>query len=186
MTFVKMLRGLLPWILFSMARGRIPMAWLVGAWLALLAYLIYGNFKELRAGNAMALTNVALFIATFINGRFILWPWGAAHAGTVSYCTLGTISAAGLAVGRPFTVTYARATVPQEKWNHPLFLRINFVVTCVWTATFLFNAALTYCLVLPHAWFSRLPTLAVVFGAMTFSHRYPETLRSRARNRVEA
>ena len=186
MTFIKMLCGLLPWILFSAAKEIVPMAWLVVAWIALLAYLIYGNFRELRAGNAMAVTNVALFVVTFINGRFILWPWGAAHAGTVSYCALAAVSAAGLALGRPFTVTYARATVPQEKWNHPLFLQINVIITSVWTATFLFNAALTYWLKLPHAWLSRLPTLMVIFGAMAFSRRYAEIRRSRARNRHEA
>ena len=36
------------------------------------------------------------------------------------------------AIGKPFTLQYARERVPEERWKSPRFARINFVITSVW------------------------------------------------------
>jgi hypothetical protein len=41
-----------------------------------------------------------------------------------------------LLVGRPFTLQYARESVPKEFWSSPLFLSTNRQITAAWTAAF--------------------------------------------------
>ena len=35
-------------------------------------------------------------------------------------------------VGRPFTTAYARENAPPEFWEHPVFIRLNLLMTLVW------------------------------------------------------
>jgi hypothetical protein len=41
-----------------------------------------------------------------------------------------------MAVGKPFTVQYARERVPAERARSPQFMKINFVITTVWALAF--------------------------------------------------
>jgi hypothetical protein len=46
------------------------------------------------------------------------------------------IVALSLAIRRPFTLQYARESVPQSLWHEPRFLRVNNALTATWTAAF--------------------------------------------------
>lgn len=40
-----------------------------------------------------------------------------------------------IAIRKPFTLQYARERIPRELWNHPDFVRTNYVISIVWTVT---------------------------------------------------
>lgn len=64
-------------------------------------------------------------------------PWTAA----LSLTWLALTAWASLAARRPFTLVIAKRSVPRELWEHPLFRRVNVVITAVWAASFTASAA---------------------------------------------
>jgi hypothetical protein len=81
-----------------------------------------------------------------------------------------------LAVGRPFTIQYAREQVAPEFWESPEFIRTNYVITAVWALAFavLVIAELTL-LYLPDVppRVGILATIAALVGAIKFTSWYP-------------
>jgi hypothetical protein len=81
-----------------------------------------------------------------------------------------------LAVGRPFTLQYAREEAPQEVWNSPEFMRTNQVITLVWLGAFavliVADLILLYRPEVTHK-VSVLLTIAALYGAFKFTTAYP-------------
>jgi hypothetical protein len=82
-----------------------------------------------------------------------------------------------LAVGRPFTLQYAREQVAPELWNTPEFARTNYIITAVWALAFfvmvIAELALLYIPDLP----PRTGVVAIILaliGAVKFTGWYPE------------
>jgi hypothetical protein len=77
-----------------------------------------------------------------------------------------------MAVGRPFTLQYARDQVASDLWGNPEFVRTNYIITAVWTLAFtlmvIAELALPYMPSLPR----RVGIVAVILaliGAMKFT-----------------
>jgi hypothetical protein len=51
-------------------------------------------------------------------------------------CGLFLIVVFSLLAGRPFTIQYARETVPEKFWASPEFLHKNYVISSVWALAF--------------------------------------------------
>lgn len=90
-----------------------------------------------------------------------------------------------IAIGRPFTLQYAREQVPAEYQTRPEFLRTNYVITGVWALAFAMmvaaELALLYMPNVPH----RLGILAIVaalVGAVKFTGWYPDHIGQKAGN----
>jgi hypothetical protein len=82
-----------------------------------------------------------------------------------------------MAVGRPFTLQYAREQVAPEFWSSPEFARTNYVITAVWALAFcamvIAELALLYIPGVPQ----RVGIIAIVLalvGAVKFTGWYPE------------
>jgi hypothetical protein len=86
-----------------------------------------------------------------------------------------------MAVGRPFTVQYAREQVAPEFWSSPEFIRTNYIITAVWALAFfvmvMAELTLLYIPDLPHSIGVTAIILALV-GAVKFTGWYPEHVRS--------
>ena len=87
-----------------------------------------------------------------------------------------------LALGRPFTLQYAREQVPPDLWDSPAFLHTNYVITAVWALAFavmvLAELALLYLPAMPPRVGIVAEILALV-GAFKFTGWYPEHVRRR-------
>ena len=68
--------------------------------------------------------------------------WVIRHMGVLSQIQLVAIAFGSMAAKRPFTLSYANQHVRQELWNHPRFLRKNYLITGAWGVSFLFCLAL--------------------------------------------
>ena len=87
-----------------------------------------------------------------------------------------------MAVGRPFTLQYAREQVAPELWRRPEFIRTNYVITAAWAVAFavmvVAELALLYVPSLP----SRIGIIAIILalvGAVKFTGWYPERARAK-------
>jgi hypothetical protein len=81
-----------------------------------------------------------------------------------------------LIIGKPFTLQYAREQVPQSLWDTPQFIRINYVITGVWSGAFLFLALADLISInridLPPK-IGILATVLALVGAFKFTQWYP-------------
>ena len=86
-----------------------------------------------------------------------------------------------MAVGRPFTLQYAREQVAPELWSSPEFARTNYVITAMWALAFfvmvIAELALLYIPSLPQRVGIITIVLALV-GAVKFTGWYPKHVRS--------
>jgi hypothetical protein len=84
---------------------------------------------------------------------------------------------ATMALGRPFTLQYAREQIASAFWASPEFVRTNYVITAIWALAFavmvIAELALLFVPDLPR----RAGTIAIVLalvGAVKFTGWYPE------------
>jgi hypothetical protein len=85
-----------------------------------------------------------------------------------------------LAIGRPFTLQYAREQVPKEFWSTPVFAATNRLITSVWAGAFLVlvaaDAAAEYARGIP-LWVDILASVLAFCGAVGFTLWYPAHVR---------
>ena len=88
-----------------------------------------------------------------------------------------------MAVGRPFTLQYAREQVAPEFWDRPEFIRTNYVITAVWAVAFaimvLAELALLYVPGVPQRAGSSRSFLRWS-GPVKFTAWYPERVSARS------
>ncbi len=65
-----------------------------------------------------------------------LTRWLEEWAGEITSVSLASLVIATLIVRKPFTVPYAKEKAPEEVWDSPLFLRINYVISSALAAIF--------------------------------------------------
>jgi phytoene dehydrogenase-like protein len=182
---LKIALGFVPWIGFwvlgSLDRNALAVAWGLGASLALCA-------RDLRRGGvkAMEVTAAGFFLlhaaASATLGTSALAPWDPALASAA----LGAMAWGTLRWGTPFTAQYAREDWPREYWEAPLFRRINGILTGLWGTIFTLNTALgLLSLIRPEArlWLvGVLPQLAIGLGvtaSVLLPRRYPRRWAAR-------
>ncbi|MEU7158010.1 hypothetical protein [Streptomyces chrestomyceticus] len=139
MTF---LRGFFPWIAYG------AVAWASWQWAALLGLVIgcvvlYADraeglspsFRVLEYGSLVFFAGIT--VLAFVRPDSGLRTYdGALSSGWLALVTWGSMAAR-----RPFTLAIARRKAPPEVWRTRLFLRINYVLSAVWAASFTFAAA---------------------------------------------
>ncbi|MFD8424186.1 hypothetical protein [Streptomyces sp. NPDC059466] len=135
------LRTFLPWIVFAaLPSGN----W---QWAALIALVVAAAVivQQVRAGaepDALIIEfGSAAFFAVLAAIAFAD-PHSGVHdyASALSSGTLAVVAGVSLAIGRPFTLGIAKRTTPREFWGLAPFIRINVVITAVWTAAFAVSA----------------------------------------------
>ncbi len=173
-----MLLAFLPFIAFAVvdrllgSTQGLVVAALVSLALLLRDYLTPGrNLKILEIGTAVLFGGLAVYALTQEP------TWSIIAVRLVVDAGLLVIVLLSMAMGRPFTLQYAREQVAPEFWNNPAFIRVNYVITSVWALAFavmvIAELALLYVPDLP----PRLGVIAIVLalvGAFKFTGWYPE------------
>lgn len=110
--------------------------------------------------------------------------WLQTWAGEISNIALAIFVGATIVARRPFTLPYAKEQTPQEHWDSPLFLRVNYVISAVWAAAFTFSVivGLIGNAVLhdpDNFWTGWVLQLASIFFAVAFTGWYPDHAAAR-------
>ncbi len=89
-----------------------------------------------------------------------------------SYAALTVIVFASILIRRPFTISYAKESTPEEFWDTDLFLEINNAISARWGAAFLIGAVS----MAVHANTDAFPFLlqAAPYAAMYLAYRYTQ------------
>jgi hypothetical protein len=63
--------------------------------------------------------------------------WVVRHMDVLARATLAAIAWISILAGQPFTLQYARQSVPPERWHTPGFIRTGYLISGVWGIIFL-------------------------------------------------
>ena len=180
MTFVKLLVSFSPWIAFLLiAKGtllRVEIGLVVALALSVVMALL-----RLHRGIVMWV-GLSFFTATTIAVVGFHDLWTVAHLGVIAPGALALGSWAGLAVGQPFSLAYARQTTDPARWHDAVFIRTNVIITAIWASAFTINTASAW-LLLEHQcppWVSHTASYAALVGAAAFTSWYPRQVRRSA------
>ncbi|MEV8031666.1 hypothetical protein [Streptomyces sp. NPDC086182] len=179
------IRAFLPWIVFAV----VPSAqWQWGALAGLLvAVAVIAQQRRTGVGfDALIMeTGSAVFFAVLTVVAFAD-PHSAAHAysAALSSATLALIAGVSLLAGKPFTLGIAKRTTPPEVWSLKPFVRVNVVITTVWTAAFAVTAGALAALAHAGQGHSTTATLVQAAGFVVpvlFTVRYVAAAQAKAR-----
>src|SRR6516164_5037892 len=126
------LLGLAPYMAFFLFMQAVSID--AGLWAALIVAVLIagrnwrrsGSLKVLEAGTVLLFATLVIFTAAEH------WKWTVMAVRLAVDAGLLTIVIVSLAIGRPFTLQYARERVAQQYWHTPLFLSINRRITFAW------------------------------------------------------
>ncbi len=180
---MSILLGLSPFLVFfALMRLVTPIAGLIGA-LAVASLLCLRMWWRDESVKILEVGSLILF------GLLTAYTLLAAPRWTVATVRLAVdggllgIALVSLAIGRPFTLQYARERVPEQFWGLPIFLTTNRIITGVWAATFAIHVAADgaaeYVPAIP-IWLDVAVSIAAFVGAVWFSRRYPAAVQRRA------
>jgi hypothetical protein len=179
---MSILLGLTPFIVFFVLMRLVhPLAGLGAAF----AVSVVMGFIQWRRGESIKVLEIGS-LALF--GVLVLYTLIAAPQWTVATVRLAVdgglflVALTSLIVGQPFTLQYARESVPQEFWTSPVFFTTNVRITAVWTVAFAImtgaDAAAQYVEAIP-LWVDIAATIAAFLGAVWFTRWYPAVVRRR-------
>ena len=180
---MNILFGFAPYIAFFLFMQLVSID--AGFWAALAVAVLNAGRDWARTGSLKILEvgTVLLFaaLATFTSVEH--WKWTVMAVRLAVDAGLLAIVLVSQAIGRPFTLQYARERVAKQYWHAPLFLTINRRITWAWAGAF---AAL----VVAHAlvvfvpqvpwWLDIVATICALAAAIRFTMWYPEHARKKA------
>ena len=180
MSFLKLVISFAPWIAFLII-ARDTLARVEVGLVAALVLSVAMAALKLHRGIIMWVGLVFFTGATIaVIGFHNIWT--IRHLGVMANGALALGSWTTLVIGRPFTLEYARQHTDPAKWNDPLFVHANVVLTTAWAAVFTFNTAVAWVLmqhVLLPEWACHALSYAALIGAAAFTSWYPNFLRRR-------
>ncbi|HEY0494997.1 MAG TPA: hypothetical protein VGD48_04580 [Kutzneria sp.] len=176
------LRGFVPWIAFAVLSS---LGWQWGALAGLVlavALFVDGRRKGTPLDTQVLEISTMAYFAVLTVFALLVPASPVQHfVGAISMAWLALTAWGGLVVRQPFTLGIAKQQTPKELWGHPVFRRINVVITTVWAIAFTLTAAVLTALDLADAG-TVASILAQVAGfaiPAIFTVRYPERVRSR-------
>ncbi|MCV7348288.1 hypothetical protein BST42_03085 [Mycolicibacterium rhodesiae] len=178
-SLVKLLVSFAPWIAFliiardSMARVEIGLV-------AALALSVVMAVLKLHRGVIMWV-GLVFFTAATVAVLGFHSVWAVRHLGVLANGALALGSWITLAIGKPFTLEYARAHTDPSKWNNPQFIRVNVLLTSVWATVFTVNAVLAWTMMkhLLTELAGHTASYVTLIGAAVFTSWYPKRVRAK-------
>ncbi|MHC1752650.1 hypothetical protein [Humidesulfovibrio sp.] len=181
MQFLKLLLGFAPWIAFlAIAHGslfRLKLGLVIAAVLTLVMAV-----TKLHRGVIMWV-GIAFFTYASIAVLVFEHMWTVRYMGVLANGALAVGAWGTLAVGRPFTLEYAREHTDPSRWNDPLFVRTNVIITSVWAVAFSIGAGLAWLKTQPTGqpeWVLEVTNYAFMLSAVIFTNAYPVRVKRRA------
>ena len=103
---------------------------------------IFIEYKTLSKKFVLSIVNLIFFTALFVTKVLNNNDWLLQHSGFILNALLASIAWGSFILKKPFTLQYAKMRVDQSKWQHPLFWRINYLLTATWGVIFLINCVM--------------------------------------------
>jgi all-trans-retinol 13,14-reductase len=177
-----------PWIVFwiFLSMKRVEYAFVLGLACAVavvsLSIIRRQSLKILQLGT-LAFFIIGSFALLFVNQR-TLGHWG----NFLGSFTLLLVALFSMLIKQPFTLGYARDSVPKELWHDPGFIHTNYVLTSCWAAAFFVSSCFGLANMKLHEplWLTWTVTLVVFGTAFAITHLYTLKVRKRRASTQQA
>ncbi|OGT07502.1 MAG: hypothetical protein A2X78_00455 [Gammaproteobacteria bacterium GWE2_37_16] len=172
--------GFLPWILFYILPLHTAQQLKVGI-TGLLLLTLVTSYKDLKRKFILPWVTLAFFVFSFVGVVMFDLEFLMSNMAILVNSALVCVALGSLAIGKPFTLQYARAEVAKEKWQHPVFIFINQVLTFVWGMSFLFNLSVNVIHKI-HPYSNLIVSMLVngsTLGALFFTIWFPKWYRNK-------
>ena len=129
----------LPWVIFGVASGFNH--WRVAAGGGLILCVVYLVLLT-RRGASIKLPDcatLAFFVIASVMIVGLRSTTFTVYSAVVVWACFAVAAWGSVAIGRPFTAAYARESAPTEFWEHPVFIRLNLLMTLVWCGLMTIN-----------------------------------------------
>lgn len=177
------IKNFLPWILYFFIAGKTQESLNFAIEVAAITSILF-ELKYLKAGFVLSWGTLIFFVFMFIAVVILNNQWIAKHAWVFSNGTLALIAWISIIIRKPFTLQYAKQQVPSDQWQHPIFMKINYILSSVWGLCFLVSIFLhlikIYYFSFPAWIYESLSDLSIFF-AIWFSSWFPKWYRENAR-----
>ena len=179
-----------PFIAFAVIERFVgPTAGLLAGALVSLALIVRDVITPGRSPKTLEIGTAVLFGALALYAVFGNPSWSVIGVRLCVDAGLLAVVLVTMAIGRPFTLQYAREQVSSDLHDKPAFLRVNYVITAVWALAFAVmvaaELALLYVPDVPHP-LGVLAIVAAIVGAMKFTSWYPDHARANAQRHPAA
>jgi len=178
---MNILLGFLPFLAFAIVDAvSSTTAGLIAGGVVAVAMLVRGvlagkSLKLLEVGTVVLFCGLAAY-TLILSPNLSLWV-----VRVLVDLGLFVIVLISIAVGRPFTLQYAREMVDPSLWQSPQFRQINFVITSGWAIAFaamvLADLVLAYVPQVPRG-VGVVVTVIALVGAIKFTNWYPQHRRA--------
>lgn len=174
------LLGLTPFIaFFVLMRAVSPLAGLIAGLLAsaLLGVRMWQRGESIKI---LEIGSLVLFAGLVVYTLVAAPVWTVASVRLAVDGGLLAIVLVSLAIGRPFTLQYAREQVAKEFWTTPRFIAANRLITAVWAGALVVLVAADWAAeYLPAVplWIDVVTSILAFVGAVWFTIWYPARLR---------
>jgi hypothetical protein len=135
---------------------------------------LYQMFQSVRRRSIRVIdTGAFLFFAAGTVAVLRNQTWFVTWSTVISYGLFAVISFTSLLLREPFTMQYARETVPEQYWHSKPFIFVNDIITLVWGLSFLVGMALGVVAVFTGNQVLNLVGLLAPLVAVVFTARFP-------------
>jgi hypothetical protein len=176
------LSGLAPWILVSVlgGSGRFEMA--IAVVFGVTLFTVWAGYRRGDRMHSLTVFGAAYFGVLLVTRELAgadADTWLSTWTGEMSNIALTVFAFATLLIRRPFTLSYAKETTPEELWDAPGFIRINNAVSAAWAGSFAFAAVVGFVGIVwlhdsDNFWTGWVLQLAATFFALSFTETYPD------------
>jgi hypothetical protein len=175
MKLLQLLLGFIPLILFYIFAGLSTANLPVAIIISLVATIGLG-YKDLRRGFVLNWGTLLFFVFLYVVAVSMNNVWAATHTGILLTGILAAIVWISLLSGHPFTEQYARLEVDRSRWQHPVFIRVNRIMTAFWGCILLASLGLSI-YGLDHeyirGWLGQILQFGIFIAGVLFTKYYP-------------
>jgi all-trans-retinol 13,14-reductase len=167
--------GMAAWVTYGVGAANGHWVWAAIGGLAI-ALAIVGHEYSRNAVKIMDCTTAAYFafalIVTIAAGPWLFKSYNL----ILTWAIFAAVTWVTMLIGFPFTTEYAREQAPPEVWEHPVFLRLNVILTVIFGVMFTVNAILgLLALMTGHLVMLGLALpMFLLIAALVFSSVYPK------------
>ena len=168
--------GFLPWFIYFFGAGYGNKGLELGIIGAIISILIV-NLKDKKIKNILDLCTIFFFVFLLIVGVILKHPWFVKNAYWFSTLILAIIILLTILIKKPFTINYAKESVPEEFWDSELFIKTNYFISISWFfcmivvtyVSYAYSGAISYVL-------QALSFAGVVFFSIKFPNWYSKKI----------
>jgi intracellular septation protein A len=180
-----------PWILYGFASGFNHWRMATGGGLILcIVYLAVLSRRGISI-NLTDWTMLTIFAVGAVLTIGLRSPVFPIYSAVIIWTCFALGAWGSVAVGHPFTEVYAREKAPPEFWEHPVFIRLNLLMTLVWCGLMTVNIGFAVIGVMVGGNLAKpllsfaLPALLLVSG-FVFNGRFPARYLARSGFQIPA